>query len=231
MRRNIITTSDGSKTIQLVDWNEQYHSVHGALAEAQHVFLKNGLAHRIQTDDILEGDKRHLHIVEMGLGTGLNLLLTYDFLTRERLDLEVTYTGIDKFPISYEEQSQLDYEKYADSLNTSSFSAMCKQTWNTKAMYSGGFSLEKKQTDLSVYIDNEPIDLIYFDAFGPRVQPELWTEESLNVLVSKMNTNAVFVTYCAKGVVRRSLQNLGLRVERLPGPPGKREMLRGVKEN
>ncbi|MGB1043812.1 MAG: tRNA (5-methylaminomethyl-2-thiouridine)(34)-methyltransferase MnmD [Flavobacteriaceae bacterium] len=231
MRRNIITTSDGSKTIQLVDWNEQYHSVHGALAEAQHVFLKNGLAHRIQTDDILEGDKRHLHIVEMGLGTGLNLLLTYDFLTRERLDLEVTYTGIDKFPISYEEQSQLDYEKYADSLNTSSFSAMCKQTWNTKAMYSGGFSLEKKQTDLLVYIDNEPIDLIYFDAFGPRVQPELWTEESLNVLVSKMNINAVFVTYCAKGVVRRSLQNLGLRVERLPGPPGKREMLRGVKEN
>ena len=231
MRRNIITTSDGSKTIQLVDWNEQYHSVHGALAEAQHVFLKNGLAHRIQIEDILEGDKRHLHIAEMGLGTGLNLLLTYDFLTREKLDLEVTYTGIDKFPISCEEQSQLNYEKYADSLNSSSFSSMCKQTWNTKAMYSGGFSLEKKQTDLSVYINNEPIDLIYFDAFGPRVQPELWTEESLNVLVSNMNTNAVFVTYCAKGVVRRSLQNLGLRVERLPGPPGKREMLRGVKEN
>ena len=231
MRRNIITTSDGSKTIQLVDWNEQYHSVHGALAEAQHVFLKNGLAHRIQIEDILEGDKRHLHIAEMGLGTGLNLLLTYDFLTREKLDLEVTYTGIDKFPISCEEQSQLNYEKYADSLNSSRFSAMCKQTWDTKAMYSGGFSLEKKHIDISVYIDNDPIDLIYFDAFGPRVQPELWTEESLNVLVSKMNKNGVFVTYCAKGVVRRSLQNLGLRVERLPGPPGKREMLRGVKEN
>lgn len=231
MRRNIITTSDGSKTIQLVDWNEQYHSVHGALAEAQHVFLKNGLEYRLQAEDIVTKDKRYLHIAEMGLGTGLNLLLTYDFLTRERLDLEVTYTGIDKFPISYEEQSQLDYEKYADSLNSISFSAMCKQTWNTKAMYSGGFSLEKKQIDLSVYIDNEPIDLIYFDAFGPRVQPELWTEESLNVLVLKMSKNAVFVTYCAKGVVRRSLQNLGLRVERLPGPPGKREMLRGVKEN
>lgn len=231
MRRNIITTSDGSKTIQLVDWNEQYHSVHGALTEAQHVFLQNGLAHRIQTDDIIEGDKRQLHITEMGLGTGLNLLLTYDFLIRDRLDLEVTYTGIDKFPVSYEEQSQLNYERYADSLNSSSFSAMCKQAWNTKAMYSGRFSLEKKQIDLSVYNDQEPIDLIYFDAFGPRVQPELWTEESLNVLVSKMNTNAVFVTYCAKGVVRRSLQNLGLRVERLPGPPGKREMLRGIKEN
>ena len=84
MRRNIITTSDGSKTIQLVDWNEQYHSIHGALAEAQHVFLQNGLSHRVQTDDIIGGDKRQLHIVEMGLGTGLNLLLTYDLLIRER---------------------------------------------------------------------------------------------------------------------------------------------------
>lgn len=231
MRRNIITTSDGSKTIQLVDWNEQYHSIHGALAEAQHVFLQNGLSHRVQTDDIIGGDKRQLHIVEMGLGTGLNLLLTYDLLIRERLDLEVIYKGIDKFPISYEEQSQLNYERYAHPLNSPIFSAMCNQAWNTKARYSEHFSLEKKQIDISEYSDHESIDLVYFDAFGPRVQPELWTEDSLNVLVSKMNTNAVFVTYCAKGVVRRSLQNLGLYVERLPGPPGKREMLRGVKEN
>ena len=99
MRRNIITTSDGSKTIQLVDWNEQYHSVHGALAEAQHVFLKNGLAYRLQAEDVVAKDKQKIHIVEMGLGTGLNLLLTYDFLSTKELDLEVNYTGIDKFQI------------------------------------------------------------------------------------------------------------------------------------
>ena len=108
---------------------------------------------------------------------------------------------------------------------------MCGQAWNSKEMYGGKFSLEKKQIDLLEYSDKEPVDLVYFDAFGPRVQPELWTEESLNVLVSRMSTNAVFVTYCAKGDVRRSLQNLELRVERLPGPPGKREMLRAIKEN
>lgn len=230
MRRNIITTSDGSKTIQLVDWNEQYHSVHGALAEAQHVFLKNGLAYRIQAEDIVTKDKQKIHIVEMGLGTGLNLLLTYDFLSTKELDLEVNYTGIDKFPVSTEEQVQLNYEQFT-AVNTNIFKEMCGQVWNSKEMYAGKFSLEKRQIDLLEYSDTEPVDLVYFDAFGPRVQPELWTEESLNVLVSRMNTNAVFVTYCAKGDVRRSLQNLGLRVERLPGPPGKREMLRGIKEN
>ncbi len=230
MRRNIITTSDGSKTIQLVDWNEQYHSVHGALAEARHVFLKNGLAYRIQAEDIVTKDKQKIHIVEMGLGTGLNLLLTYDFLSTKELDLEVNYTGIDKFPVSTEEQVQLNYEQFT-AVNTKIFKEMCGQVWNSKEMYAGKFSLEKRQIDLLEYSDTEPVDLVYFDAFGPRVQPELWTEESLNVLVSRMNTNAVFVTYCAKGDVRRSLQNLGLRVERLPGPPGKREMLRGIKEN
>ena len=230
MRRNIITTSDGSKTIQLVDWNEQYHSVHGALAEAQHVFLKNGLAYRLQVADIVAKDKRKIHIVEMGLGTGLNLLLTYDFLSTKELDLEVNYTGIDKFPVSTEEQVQLNYEQFT-AVNTKIFKEMCGQVWNSKEMYAGKFSLEKRQIDLLEYSDTEPVDLVYFDAFGPRVQPELWTEESLNVLVSRMSTNAVFVTYCAKGDVRRSLQNLGLRVERLPGPPGKREMLRAIKEN
>ena len=230
MRRNIITTSDGSKTIQLVDWNEQYHSVHGALAEARHVFLKNGLACRIQAEDIVTKDKQKIHIVEMGLGTGLNLLLTYDFLSTKELDLEVNYTGIDKFPVSTEEQVQLNYEQFT-AVNTKIFKEMCGQVWNSKEMYAGKFSLEKRQIDLLEYSDTEPVDLVYFDAFGPRVQPELWTEESLNVLVSRMKTNAVFVTYCAKGDVRRSLQNLGLRVERLPGPPGKREMLRGIKEN
>ena len=230
MRRNIITTSDGSKTIQLVDWNEQYHSVHGALAEAQHVFLKNGLAYRLQAEDVVAKDKQKIHIVEMGLGTGLNLLLTYDFLSTKELDLEVNYTGIDKFPVSTEEQVQLNYEQFT-AVNTKSFKEMCGQAWNSKEMYAWKFSLEKKQIDLLEYSDNEPVDLVYFDAFGPRVQPELWAEESLNVLVSRMSTKAVFVTYCAKGDVRRSLQNLGLRVERLPGPPGKREMLRGIKEN
>jgi tRNA U34 5-methylaminomethyl-2-thiouridine-forming methyltransferase MnmC len=230
MRRNIITTSDGSKTIQLVDWNEQYHSVHGALAEAQHVFLKNGLAYRLQAEDVVAKDKQKIHIVEMGLGTGLNLLLTYDFLSTKELDLEVNYTGIDKFPVSTKEQVQLNYEQFT-AVNTNSFKEMCGQAWDSKEMYAGKFSLKKRQIDLLEYSDKEPVDLVYFDAFGPRVQPELWTEESLNVLVSRMSANAVFVTYCAKGDVRRSLQNLGLRVERLPGPPGKREMLRGIKEN
>ena len=149
MRRNIITTSDGSKTIQLVDWNEQYHSVHGALAEAQHVFLKNGLAYRLQAEDIVAKDKQKIHIVEMGLGTGLNLLLTYDFLSTKELDLEVNYTGIDKFPVSTEEQVQLNYEQFT-AVNNSSFKEMCGQAWNSKEMYAWKFSLEKKQIDLIV---------------------------------------------------------------------------------
>jgi len=131
MRRNIITTSDGSKTIQLVDWNEQYHSVHGALAEAQHVFLKNGLAYRLQAKDVVAKDKQKIHIVEMGLGTGLNLLLTYDFLSTKELDLEVNYTGIDKFPVSTEEQVQLNYEQFT-AVNTNRFKHICGKAWDSK---------------------------------------------------------------------------------------------------
>tara|TARA_R110002073_G_scaffold101496_1_gene230646 strand:- start:3132 stop:3797 length:666 start_codon:yes stop_codon:yes gene_type:complete len=219
LKRKIITTADGSKTIQIEDWNEQYHSIHGAIQEAYHVFIKNGLS--------LFKD-RQLSILEIGFGTGLNALIT--LLESKKRSLDITYKGIEAYPVVPEELEQLDYISALNAGNLEQdFLSMHQTSWGQSHPISANFSLIKQQIDFREISDIDLFDLIYFDAFGARVQPELWTEEVFAIMFKALKKDGVLVTYSAKGSVRRAMQAVGFVVERLPGPPGKREMLRALK--
>ncbi len=221
MKREIITTADGSKTIQLVDWNEQYHSKHGAIQEVYHVFIKSGL-------ELFSG--QNLAILEIGFGTGLNALITY--LEAPKLNLNIYYKGVEAYPVKSEEIKELGY---CTALNEDKllpdFEKMHDTAWEKDSAISETFILRKQQKDFKEIKESHAFDLIYFDAFGARVQPELWTEDIFKVMYAALKTQGVLVTYSAKGSVRRAMQAVGFEVERLPGPPGKREMLRATKNS
>ena len=220
MKREIITTADGSTTIHLPDWNEQYHSKHGAIQEAYHVFIKHGL-------NLFENQE--ISILEIGFGTGLNALIT--FLETDKSALNVQYVGVEAYPVESDEVSKLNYvEALKTKEHATVFKQLHAQSWNKLHAISPFFSLEKRQQFFDQITDTNAFDLIYFDAFGARVQPELWTEAIFTKMYQALRLNGVLVTYSAKGSVRRAMQSVGFSVERLPGPPGKREMLRAVKE-
>ncbi|MCC8358423.1 tRNA (5-methylaminomethyl-2-thiouridine)(34)-methyltransferase MnmD [Salinimicrobium sediminilitoris] len=223
MKREIIKTGDGSATIFIPEWNEHYHSKHGALQEALHVFIKTGFYH------FLEKNKpTQLSILEIGFGTGLNALLT--FFEAERNEVKVNYTGVEAYPVSAEELSALDYAEVVSENNASEvFQKLHGTDWEKWNDISPLFSLQKEKKFFSEISESEEFDLIFFDAFGPRVQPELWSEEVFRNMYRTLKENGVLVTYSAKGDVRRAMQAAGFVVERLPGPPGKREMLRATK--
>jgi tRNA U34 5-methylaminomethyl-2-thiouridine-forming methyltransferase MnmC len=220
MERKIITTRDGSKTIHLPDWNESYHSKHGALQEALHVFIYSGL-HIVELD--------HINILEVGFGSGLNAILT--LMAAEERNLSIHYTGLEAFPLAEEEFNALNYQTietiapYSEQLQE-----MFTATWEQEVHITPDFILTKQQVRLEEFIPVEnSFNLVYFDAFGPRVQPDLWSFDILSSIHKALATNGVFITYCAKGQVRRDLISLGFEVEKIPGPPGKREMLRARK--
>jgi tRNA U34 5-methylaminomethyl-2-thiouridine-forming methyltransferase MnmC len=220
MQREIIITGDGSKTIYLPEWNEHYHSSHGALQEAQHVFIKHGLS--TQKED-------YITILEMGFGTGLNALLTY-FASEKRRQY-VHYIGIEAFPPSEEEWRAMDYAQFSnDPAAPQVFERMHTCEWDKAQEIDELFVLEKKQCPLvDAQVAPNSVDLIYYDAFGPRVQPELWTKAIFDLLFTWLVPEGILVTYCAKGQVKRDLKAAGFIVENLPGPPGKREMTRAIK--
>ncbi len=220
MERKIITTNDGSKTIFIPEWNENYHSKHGALQEALHVFIKSGLK-EVSSDQI--------RILEVGYGSGLNAILTYAEAIEQ--GKAIHYAGIEAFPISKDEFEALDY----GSLNRVSAAKNILQKffdapWEESIQIETDFSLQKIKIKIEDFDSKErKYDLIYFDAFGPRVQPEMWTLNVLSKMYDTLDNKGIFVTYCAKGQVRRDLESLGFEVEKIPGPPGKREMLRARK--
>ncbi len=219
MKRKIITTADGSKTIHIEDWNEQYHSKHGAIQEAYHVFIKNGL-HLFENQNV--------SILEIGFGTGLNAIITY--LEAAKKKLNVDYVGVEGYPVSIEELSHLNYVDQLDEKELKGvFEKMHASNWGDMISISEIFSLQKQQKDFQEISDEEVFDLIYFDAFGARVQPELWTVCVFEKMYNALKKDSYLVTYSAKGSVRRAMQEVGFSVERLPGPPGKREMLRAKK--
>lgn len=219
MQRKIITTSDGSSTIHIVDWNEQYHSKHGAIQEAYHVFIKSGLS-------LFNG--KSISILEVGFGTGLNALIT--LIEANKYDLDIYYCGVEAYPVSSSELEQLNYitELKASSFEKK-FQTMHSSTWNENVEIDADFVLCKQQKKFDEIDDENKFDLVYFDAFGARVQPELWTESIFLKMYKAIKPNGFLVTYAAKGSVRRAMQAVGFVVERLPGPPGKREMLRARK--
>ncbi|WP_418654751.1 tRNA (5-methylaminomethyl-2-thiouridine)(34)-methyltransferase MnmD [Tenacibaculum soleae] len=216
MKREIIITSDGSTTIHLPDWNEQYHSKHGAIQEAYHVFIKSGLE---------QVNKQELSILEIGFGTGLNCFIT--FLESNKI---INYVGVEAYPVSNTELVKLNYVTELNVVEQQAvFNKMHALSWEEKHEVTSNFSLTKRQQFFKNIDDKEAFDLIYFDAFGAEHQPELWTEDIFKLMFNALNKNGILVTYSAKGSVRRAMQSVGFNVERLPGPPGKREMLRAIK--
>ncbi|WBX74843.1 tRNA (5-methylaminomethyl-2-thiouridine)(34)-methyltransferase MnmD [Tenacibaculum pacificus] len=220
MKREIIITSDGSTTIHLPDWNEQYHSKHGAIQEAYHVFIKSGLA--LQT-------KPEISILEIGFGTGLNCFIT--FLERESESIKkINYVGVEAYPVINEEVKKLNYVAELNAVKHQAiFDNMHDFSWDKKNEITPDFSLTKRQQFFKDIDDKEQFDLVYFDAFAAEHQPDLWTEAIFKSMFEALKENGILVTYCAKGSVRRAMQAVGFIVERLAGPPGKREMLRGIK--
>ncbi len=217
MRREIIITSDGSTTIHLPDWNEQYHSKHGAVQETRHVFIKHGLK---------EISLNEISILEIGFGTGLNC-----FITCLESNKTINYVGIEAYPVAKNEIEKLNYVSVLNAENSKEiFEKIHKVPWEKLSEITAEFKLMKRKQFFSQMNDQEAFNLIYFDAFGFRVQPELWTEKVFTKMYTALQTNGILVTYAAKGSVRRAMKAVGFRVERLPGPPGKREMLRAIKD-
>ena len=208
-------------TIHLPGWNEYYHSKHGAIQESKHVFLQTGLQHFCK---LYKG--QHLSILEIGFGTGLNALLTS--LEAEVLNKTIRYDGVEAYPISFDEVQELNYPEQLDVAPTD-FLKLHEVPWETSQQITPLFVLHKQQKFFKDITSKQVYHLIYFDAFGARVQPELWTQEVFKTMYDALKNNGVLVTYAAKGSVRRAMQAVGFLVERLPGPPGKREMLRATK--
>lgn len=220
MDRKIVITADGSTTIHLVDWDEQYHSKHGAIQEAEHVFIQTGLF--CFCDEPVK-------ILEIGFGTGLNCMLT--MLRAPEKKLTIDYTGIEAYPVSNEELSGMNFSHLIKEPSSSEiFKKIHSISWEEKTEIKEKFNLIKRKLFFHEITDLNAFDLIYFDAFGPRVQPELWTLEIFEKMYKALKKGGILVTYSAKGSVRRNMQQVGFDVERLPGPPGKREMLRAIKK-
>ena len=219
MKREIQITADGSSTIHLPDWNENYHSTHGAIQESKHVFLKQGLE-AVAVSEIA--------ILEIGFGTGLNCFLT--FLEVEKKNVSVNYVGVEAYPVIEKEYSKLNYVtelKVAEKQDV--FDKMHACSWEEKHQIFSNFSLTKREQFFKDIEDLDCFNLVYFDAFGAEHQPELWTVTVFKKMYDALKINGILVTYSAKGSVRRAMQEVGFTVERLKGPPGKREMLRAVK--
>ena len=221
MKTTLLKTGDGSYTLHIPEWDEQYHSKHGAIAEALHVFIKEGLYHYSAKNAATE-----IFIMDIGFGTGLNAFL--NFLEAEKSNFKIDYTGVEAYPLSLSEIQKLNYTSL---LNASEevFLQLHDVAWEEKTVVSEKFKLTKQQQFFSEINTENSFNLIYFDAFGIRVQPELWTEEIFQKMYNALKPKGVLVTYAANGNTRRAMQAVGFSVERLPGPPGKREMLRGTK--
>ena len=221
MKREIFQTLDGSTTIHLPEWNESYHSKHGAIQEAYHVFISNGLS---------LFQNKPISILEIGFGTGLNTFIT--FLEASKTTQIIDYVGVEAYPVSPEEVLQMNYVSELNALQHKAiFEKIHETKWDEKIAISDNFTLTKRNQFFKDITDKNAFDLIYFDAFGYRVQPELWSTEIFKIMYDSLKLEGILVTYAARGVVKRSMIEVGFTVEKLPGPPGKREMFRATKRS
>lgn len=223
MKRRVITTNDGSKTLYIPEWNEQYHSTHGALQEALYVYIKQGLQY------VLDNNlSKSISILEMGFGTGLNAYLSLH--EAETKNLIINYTTVEAYPLNLLDVEPLHYPQLV--INTeadSRFNKLHTCPWESEVEITNYFKLHKRQQRFKAVNDIEGFNLIYYDAFGKRVQPELWTEAIFTNMYKALKPNGVLVTYASVGEVKRVFKRLGATVQRIEGPPGKRHMLRVIK--
>ena len=216
---NLEKTEDGSYTLYVPELDEHYHSTKGALTEAQHIFIQMGLNHSATA---------HPHVLEIGLGTGLNCFLT--LLEAEKTHRPVHYTSIERYPLPMDVIRQMDYPQLIQQDHEAAYLSIHEAAWNEDMTLNDTFTLHKIEGDFTQFAFEKGYDVIYFDAFAPEKQPEMWSQSLFDELYSVLNKGGILTTYCAKGVVRRMLQSAGFQVERLPGPPGgKREILRATK--
>lgn len=212
-------TEDGSHTLYVPEIDECYHSTHGAIQESMHIFITSALN---------RCDKKEINVLEIGFGTGLNAFLT--LIEAEKRQLRINYTTIELYPIPLENAMQLNYPKIVSRDYQHDFELLHTSTWNIPVKISDQFTLTKLQADFTKINLQDPFDVIYFDAFSPEKQPEMWTEELFGKIFKITGENAVLTTYCSKGTVKRALISSGFTVKKIPGPPGKREILRAVKD-
>lgn len=225
MNREIITTEDGSKTIYIKHLNETYHSQNGAIQEAHHVFIKNGL---------IKLNNYQINILELGFGTGLNVLVTINELLKNDKNHIINYFTIEKYPVTTSEIETLDYAQLFDNENIKTIQSKIHDAeWGVETKILDNFYLTKIKADFFDLknIQIPPIDLVYFDCFGAKVQPDLWGEEIVTIISEKVKPDGLLTTYSSKGSFRRALINHGFSVEKLDGPPGKREMINATKIN
>ena len=219
IRHEIRVTGDGSKTIFLPELNETYHSSNGAVQESVHIFIQNGL-------DLVE-KKGTIRILEVGFGTGLNALLSACWA--EKNNQPIHYIGIEAKPLPPELCFQLDYPSHIGQNSEKIYDTLIHCDWEIENQLSTHFSIQKREITIQDFVAFEPIDLIYFDAFGPRVQAEMWETTILEKMYQSLNAGGALVTYCAQGQFKRDLKAVGFSLESLPGPPGKREMTRATR--
>lgn len=220
MDKEFVVTEDGSHTIYLPEIDEHYHSVHGAIQESVHIYINQGL---------LQAPQKELKILEVGFGTGLNAYLTFCYALLA--GQTVSYYTLEKYPLTESEYLSLNYPQSIFPEYSHTFQQMHRTEWNEAKVISPDFTLHKVQSDLLTHrFDPVPqFDLVYYDAFAPGKQPEMWSDEILSKVAAAVKKGGILVTYCAKGSVRRAFSAAGFSMERIPGPIGKKEILRGKK--
>ncbi len=220
----LITTADGSHSLLNTKLGETYHSVHGAIQESVHIFIRNGLEFIRHQHHPVE-----IKILEIGFGTGLNALLTLQFVSDS--NLRIHYTTLEAYPLEEATWRQLNYPSLLNfECIETLFIKLHAASWKQEEVIQNNFTLVKKIIKVQDWSPGkEQFDLVYFDAFAPAKQPEMWDLAVLKKVEVAMKPGAIFVTYSARGQLKRDLKSLGLRVETLPGPPGKKEMVRATK--
>ncbi|MBN8701841.1 MAG: tRNA (5-methylaminomethyl-2-thiouridine)(34)-methyltransferase MnmD [Bacteroidetes bacterium] len=229
MKVELITTEDGSHTLFNKTLNETYHSTHGSIQESNHVFIQNGLTHYIKNNPTT----KNITILEVGLGTGLNSILAWQYLAKNNLPLKINYVALEPYPIDTAIVSQLNYSTILSlsDLEQNIFELIHSCDFENNIELSTNFYFEKKKETLQKTVFPNSFDIVFYDAFGPRAQPDMWEKFLFEKLYSNLASNGVFVTYCAKGELKRNLKSIGFEVESLQGPPGKREMVRATKKS
>jgi tRNA U34 5-methylaminomethyl-2-thiouridine-forming methyltransferase MnmC len=217
MNSELILTEDGSHTLFVPEIDECYHSSHGAIQESRYIFIEAGLK---------QCAKSEIRVLEIGFGTGLNAFLT--LLEAGRSEKQIHYTSLEKYPVEIEKALQLNYPDGYPAESRKFFELLQTASWNTSEQISPYFSLKKVEADFTAFEFSGMYDVVYFDAFSPEKQPEMWSLQQFEKVAKHCNPGGILTTYCAKGVVRRAMQAAGFMVERLAGPPGKREILRGT---
>jgi tRNA U34 5-methylaminomethyl-2-thiouridine-forming methyltransferase MnmC len=217
----IVQTADGSNTIYNPQVGENYHSKHGALQESRHVFVNSGLQYFLDRTGDLEAP---VSILEVGFGTGLNFLLSADLCDQKRINLN--YTGIEAYPLTEEMIGQTGYDQYISAELWQQFIAQYPNALSSQVTISACCQLQIANTPLLNFQSAQQYDIIYFDAFAAAYQPEMWDETAIGHTLQYLKPGGVFVTYAITGNLKRAVKALGCKVEKAPGAPGKREMLR-----